>query len=52
MTTWFAITFIVCMIVLGILYWVAPEGYEDETGFHLGSQPEADDTPQKMKDAA
>lgn len=25
-----------CLVALSVLYLMAPEGYEDETGFHYG----------------
>lgn len=30
------------LAVLGALLWRAPEGYEDEEGFHLGKPPDID----------
>ena len=38
---------LICAIVIGILFWFAPQGSEDETGFHLSET----NSPQEVKPA-
>lgn len=31
---------LLALAVLGVIAWRAPDGYEDETGFHYGEPPD------------
>jgi hypothetical protein len=37
------------LAVMGVLLWRAPEGYEDEEGFHFGKPPEIDLQKKSMR---
>ena len=34
----------VSLVILGLLLWAAPRGWQDEDGFHLGEEPEPEIT--------
>lgn len=33
-----AVFIVISVVVTGIILWLAPEGYQDETGFHYGRE--------------
>lgn len=37
---WLGVGWISCVIWLCVLAWIAPEAYEDDTGFYLGRKME------------